>query len=105
VSAVREGLINNLTNPKPLLFMFALLPQFVSPNHASVTNQLIVLGLTQKATGLVVQGSVALASGAIGSWLARWPGFLAWQQRVAGLIIVGLGLRLLLAADLRPART
>src|SRR5690348_4627190 len=34
VSAVREGLINNLTNPKPLLFMFALPPQFVSPNHA-----------------------------------------------------------------------
>jgi threonine/homoserine/homoserine lactone efflux protein len=27
LNAVREGLINNLTNPKALLFMFAFLPQ------------------------------------------------------------------------------
>jgi threonine/homoserine/homoserine lactone efflux protein len=33
VSAVREGLINSLTNPEPLLLMFALLPQFVSPDQ------------------------------------------------------------------------
>jgi threonine/homoserine/homoserine lactone efflux protein len=104
-SAVRDGLINNLTNPKALLFMFAFLPQFVSPDRGSVAAQLLVLGLTQKATGLVVQGSVALASGAVGGWLARKPGVLVWQERFAGLVMVGLGLRLLLAGDGRPART
>lgn len=71
----------------------------------SVATQLLVLGLTQKATGLVVQGSVALASGAVGGWLARKPGFLVWQERFTGLVMVGLGLRLLLADDGRPART
>jgi threonine/homoserine/homoserine lactone efflux protein len=101
---VQEGLINNLTNPKPLLFMFAFLPQFVSPQRGSVTAQLLVLGLTQKATGLVVQGSVALASGAVGDWLARRPGFLVWQKRFAGLVMVGLGVRLALAGDGRPVR-
>jgi threonine/homoserine/homoserine lactone efflux protein len=30
-SAVRDGTINNLTNPKSFLFMFAFLPQFVDP--------------------------------------------------------------------------
>jgi hypothetical protein len=104
LSAVRDGLINNLTNPKPLLFMFAFLPQFVSPDRGSVTTQLLVLGLTQKATGLVVHGSVALASGAVGGWLACKPGFLVWQERFAGFVMVGLGLRLLLAGDGRPAR-
>jgi threonine/homoserine/homoserine lactone efflux protein len=105
LSAVRDGLINNLTNPKALLFMFAFLPQFVSPDRGSVAAQLLVLGLTQKATGLLVQGSVALASGAVGGWLARKPGFLVWQERFAGFVMVGLGLRLLLAGDGRPART
>jgi threonine/homoserine/homoserine lactone efflux protein len=105
LSAAREGLINNLTNPKALLFMFAFLPQFVSPNRGSVAAQLLVLGLTQKATGLIVQGSVALASGSVGAWLARRPGFLIWQERFTGLVMVGLGVRLLLAGDGRPART
>jgi threonine/homoserine/homoserine lactone efflux protein len=105
LNAVREGLINNLTNPKALLFMFAFLPQFVSPNRGSVAAQLLVLGLTQKVPGLVVQGSVALASGAVGGWLARRPGFLVWQERFVGRVMVGLGIRLLLAGDGRPART
>jgi threonine/homoserine/homoserine lactone efflux protein len=64
-----------------------------------------MLGLTQKATGLVVQGSVALGSGAVGGWLARRTGFLVWQARFTGLVMVGLGLRLLLAGDGRAART
>lgn len=105
LSAVREGLVNNLTNPKPLLFMFAFLPQFVSPNRGSVAAQLLVLGLTHKATGLLVQGSVALASGAVGGWLARRTGFLIWQERFTGVVMVGLGLRLLLSGDGRPTRT
>jgi threonine/homoserine/homoserine lactone efflux protein len=105
LSAVREGMINNLTNPKPLLFMFAFLPQFISPDRGSAATQLLVLGVTQKVTGLVVQGSVALASGAVGGWLARRSGFLVWQKRFAGLVMVALGIRLLLAGDLRPAPT
>jgi threonine/homoserine/homoserine lactone efflux protein len=102
---MREGLINNLINPEPLLFMFAFLPQFVSPVRGSATAQLLVLGLTQKATGLFVQGSVALASGAIGGWIARRPGFQVWQKRFTGLVMVGLGVRLLLTGDGRPVRT
>jgi threonine/homoserine/homoserine lactone efflux protein len=104
LSAVRDGFINNLTNPKALLFMFAFLPQFVSPDRGSVAAQLLVLGLTQKATGFVVQGSVALASGGVGASLAQRPGLVAWQERFAGLVMVGLGLRLFLTGDGRTSR-
>jgi threonine/homoserine/homoserine lactone efflux protein len=35
-SAMRDVAINNLTHPKPLLFMFAFLPQFVDPTQGAV---------------------------------------------------------------------
>ena len=95
--AVREGLVANLTNPQPLVFMLAFLPQFVDPARGSVTAQLLLLGATQKATGFLVLGTAALASGAAGGWLARRPGLLVWQERFAGAVMVGLGLRLLVS--------
>jgi threonine/homoserine/homoserine lactone efflux protein len=95
-SAIREGALNNLTNPKSLLFMFAFLPQFVDPNAGPIWTQLIVLGAIQKLSGIVSLGSVAVASGTVGQWLYRWPRLLVWQQRFTGFVMVGLGLRLIL---------
>lgn len=97
-SAVREGTINSLTNPKSLLFMFAFLPQFVDPQAGPVWLQLVVLGTIQKLAGILSLGSVAVASGTVGQWLHRWPRLLSWQQRFTGIVMLGLGLRLLMSA-------
>jgi threonine/homoserine/homoserine lactone efflux protein len=94
--AVRDGLVANLTNPNSLVFMLAFLPQFVDPSRGSATAQLLLLGATQKATGFAVLGATALASGAMGEWLARRPGHLIWQERFAGIVMIVLGLRLIL---------
>lgn len=98
-SAVREGAVNSLTNPKSLLFMFAFLPQFVDPAAGPVWSQLLVLGSLQKLAGVLSLGSVAVASGAVGGWLHRWPRLVAWQQRFTGLVMIGLGLRLLVSGN------
>ncbi|OWV77666.1 lysine transporter LysE [Rhizobium sp. R634] len=102
-SAVREGAINNLTNPKSLLFMFAFLPQFVDPSAGPVWLQLLILGSIQKLMGLLSLGSVALAAGSVGHFLYRWPRLLAWQERFTGLVMIGLGIRLLLTGHSGPA--
>jgi threonine/homoserine/homoserine lactone efflux protein len=94
--AMREGAINSLTNPKSLLFMFAFLPQFVDPEAGPVWLQLLLLGALQKISGIFSLGGVALASGAVGAWLARRPTFLLWQKRFTGSIMIGLGMRLLI---------
>jgi threonine/homoserine/homoserine lactone efflux protein len=52
----------------------------------------VVLGATMKIVGLVVLTGYALAAGAVGNWLSRRPRFLIWQERFAGLSLIGLGL-------------
>ena len=98
-TAMRDGTINSLTNPKSLLFMFAFLPQFVDPQAGPVWLQLALLGTVQKLAGVLSLGGVALASGTIGQMLYRRPGFLQWQERFTGLVMLGLGLRLLLSGS------
>ncbi|WP_287381591.1 LysE family translocator [Mesorhizobium sp.] len=93
-----QGMICNLTNPTALVFMLAVLPQFVHASTGSSAMQFVVLGTTMKATGLLVLGAVAFASGAVGAWLARNSGFLVWQERLAGAIMIAVGIKLLLAA-------
>ena len=105
MAALRQGMINNLTNPKAMVFMLAFLPQFVDPASGwSVTAQLLFLGAVQKLSGFIVLGGVALGTGTIGDWLARRPGLIAWQERFAGIVMVGLGLRLALGGDASAIR-
>ena len=94
LAAAREGMIANLVNPWPIAFMVAFLPQFVDPHGSSIALQLLLLGTTQKLTGVLVLGSYAMASGSIGSWIMTRPRVRVWQQRIAGFFIVGLGLRM-----------
>ncbi|MER9225035.1 LysE family translocator [Mesorhizobium sp. M0664] len=92
--AAREGMIANLINPWPITFMLAFLPQLVDPSHGSVTLQLLLLGGTQKMTGVLVLGTYALASGTLGTWVMKRPKVRLWQQRVAGCFVVCLGIRM-----------
>ncbi|RWP52268.1 LysE family translocator [Mesorhizobium sp.] len=94
LAAAREGMIANLINPWPMMFMVAFLPQFVDPARGSVTLQLLLLGGTQKITGVLVLGAYALASGAVGEWILKQPKIRLWQQRIAGCFIIGLGIRM-----------
>ncbi|TIS49246.1 MAG: LysE family translocator [Mesorhizobium sp.] len=96
LAAAREGMIANLLNPWSMTFMIAFLPQFVDPAQGHVNLQMLMLGTTQKLTGLVILAVYALAAGSVGAWIAQRPKVQLWQQRIAGCFIVLLGLRLIL---------
>jgi len=95
LAAARQGMVNNLTNPKPLVFMLAFLPQFVDPARGSTMLQFAVLGTVQKLSGLFVMSVVAVLAGTVGSWLARKACLIAWQERLTGAVMIGLGVLLL----------
>jgi len=90
----RRGIVMNLSNPKVLLFFFALLPQFVAADRGPVALQLAVLGAVFILATLIAFGSIAWAAGLLGERLRRSPGLQRGLKRCAALVFAGLALRL-----------
>ncbi|WP_063004331.1 LysE family translocator [Nocardia salmonicida] len=93
--ALRDGLIVGITNPKNIVFLAALLPQFVDTTHA-VPQQMLVLGLCIPVFGLIFDSLWALVAGSARSWFARSPRRLAAVGGTSGLVMIGLGTSLAL---------
>lgn len=91
---VGRGVVMNLTNPKVLIFFLAFLPQFADPARGSVALQILVLGVVFMAAALLVFGAIAVFSGAFGTLLLRSERAQRWVNRAAGLVFLGLAVRL-----------
>ena len=93
----RRGIIMNLTNPKVSLFFLAFLPQFTSASRGSLALQTISLGALFMVATLLVFGAIAFFSGAFGQTLRKSARVQRWLNWVAGIVFVGLALRLVLS--------
>jgi threonine/homoserine/homoserine lactone efflux protein len=92
-----QGLTVGLTNPKTVVFLAAILPQFVSRGAGNVAGQILVLGLVFAAIALVSDTLWACAAGAFRSWFARSPRRLELVGGAGGLAIVAVGAGLLVS--------
>ena len=91
---VGRGMVMNLTNPKVLVFFLAFLPQFADPARGGVALQLMVLGIVFMVATLLVFGAIACFSGVFGTLLQRSARAQTVLNRVAGLVFLGLAVRL-----------
>ena len=91
---VGRGVVMNLTNPKVLVFFLTFLPQFADPAQGSMARQIMLLGLVFMLATLLVFGAIACFSGAFGALLQRSARAQRLLNRVAGLVFLGLALRL-----------
>ena len=89
-----QGVLSNVLNPKIAIFFLAFLPQFVDQGSTYVTWQMVILGMTFAGFGLCFLLFVGYSSGSIGSWLTSRPRYAQFFQRLAGGILIGLGIRL-----------
>lgn len=87
-----EGLLVNLTNPKAIVFIAALTPQFVDPTRPQAM-QFAVITLTMCFVDTVVMSCYALLASRLGHWLHA-PRWLRAQNRFFGSIFVGAGVLL-----------
>jgi threonine/homoserine/homoserine lactone efflux protein len=99
----RQAVVVNVLNPKTALFIVAFLPQFVDPHRGSATVQVLVLGGTFIALGLVSDSSYALGAARIATTLRAWPRFATVQHYASGSVYIGLGLAAALTGS-RPRR-
>ncbi|NTG47682.1 LysE family translocator [Agrobacterium rhizogenes] len=93
-----EGLATNLLNPKMVLFVLALFPQFVSPEGGSMIGQMLLLATILNGIGFFVNGSVILVGSHIRARLAGFSRFPKLPQYLLATVFAGLACRLALGA-------
>ena len=83
------GLLTNVTNPKGIIFMVAVLPQFIDPTHA-LAPQLALLAVTMCGVDLIVMHGYALLASRM-QGLFRNARAVRWQNRVFGSVLMAVG--------------
>ena len=84
VPMLLRGCLVNITNPKGLVFLLAVLPQFVVPS-APLLSQYLIIGVTMVAVDLVVMGGYAALAARLLRWLST-----ARQQTALNRVFSGL---------------
>ncbi len=92
-----QGLLVNLTNPKAIVFIAALTPQFIDPTRPQWL-QFVILAATMCGVDTVVMSGYALQATRLRRWLNDRSAMKA-QNRFFGGIFVGAGV--LLASSAR----
>jgi threonine/homoserine/homoserine lactone efflux protein len=90
-SGWRAGLLTGVANPKLAVFFVALFPQFLTPSDP-VLPYALAMALVVVAVDVVWFSTLAIAVDRAGAILR--PRVNAWLERVAGGVMVALGLRL-----------
>ncbi|MBB4705762.1 LysE family translocator [Sphaerisporangium siamense] len=93
-----EGVVVNVLNPKVILFFLAFLPQFVDPAAGSPALQIIVLGLTLLAFGIVTDLVYAVGASMLSRAMRRRSGLLRY---ISGFVYLGLGVATALTGGAR----
>ena len=93
-----QGVFTNVLNPKVALFFLAFLPQFIYPEKGNTGLQILLLGLWFNFSGTIVNSIVAILFGKLGNWFANKQGFIKWQNKITGILLVTLGIKVALSS-------
>lgn len=93
----RETLFITLLNPKAIMFYLAFFPQFIDPINHQGWVTFAVMALTIAVLGFVYCLGVVLITHNMAERIRAHPRFTAWLQKLAGLCLIGFGIRMVVA--------
>ncbi len=93
----RQGFVITLLNPKAIVFYMAFFPLFVDPAAPHRLLAFAVLAATIAGLTLLYAGSVVWLTLRLAARLRASPALGAWLQRLAGVFLIGFGVKLVLA--------
>ncbi len=88
-----RGLLNNLMNPKALLFFSMFLPQFTNTRF-DLSSQIMVLGVLLSALALTINTAFAFSFSQLGTLIGNKLNLSRHMDGVLGLVFLGLATRL-----------
>lgn len=94
-SLLRRGLIMNILNPKVAIFFLSFLPQFVNYEYGRVPLQMLLLGFIFIILTALIFGLLAYFAGVFSARLLECPRIQEGANIGAGVIFLGLGIKLL----------
>jgi threonine/homoserine/homoserine lactone efflux protein len=86
-----EGFTVGVTNPKSVVFLTAVLPQFVDRGAGHVVSQMLLLGLAGAVLQMASDSVWGLSASAARAWLGRSPRRMSLLGGTGGLVMIGLG--------------
>ena len=93
----RETLLITLLNPKAIMFYLAFFPQFIDPVHQQGWVTFGVMAATIAVLGFAYCFGVVWVTHHMAARLRAHPTLSSCLQKLAGLCLVGFGLRMVLA--------
>jgi threonine/homoserine/homoserine lactone efflux protein len=87
-----DGFLVGVSNPKTVVFLAAMLPQFVNPSRGHQTVQMFILGVLFAVIALASDAGWSLLAGTVRTWFGRSPKRLELVGGAGGLTMIGLGI-------------
>jgi threonine/homoserine/homoserine lactone efflux protein len=95
-AAFGQAVLTGILNPKVALFFLAFLPQFVDPSRGAVVFQFLLLGLTMAVLDTCYELALVHVTHRLRGRLSRSRRLETLRNRISGVVLVLLGLRLAL---------
>ncbi|TAN11154.1 MAG: lysine transporter LysE [Burkholderiaceae bacterium] len=95
-----RGFFTDATNPKGIVFMVAVLPQFIRPDR-SLGLQLLILLVTTVVVDVIVMNGYAFLAASLRQWIASVRAQRV-RNRIAGGVLIALGASLAFVGRAEP---